>query len=98
MSASGFDFIGRQTNEWACLPAGPLERQFRKGVQWGIGEEVHTEPSRRRGIPFLVGFCFEVASACYPYRCRKTEKVAFSQVRKCYLFFMPEGETGGGFA
>jgi hypothetical protein len=34
---------------WACLPAGPLERQFRRGSRRGIGEEVRTGPSARKG-------------------------------------------------
>lgn len=30
-----------QTSKWAYLPVGPLERQFREGIQGGFWEEVH---------------------------------------------------------
>ena len=33
--------------QWACLPAGPLERQLRKEIQGGFWEEVRNGPSKR---------------------------------------------------
>jgi hypothetical protein len=33
--------------QWAYLPVGPLERQFREGVQGGFWEEVPKNPQER---------------------------------------------------
>jgi hypothetical protein len=40
---------------WAYLPVGPIERQFREGIQGGVWEEVHKWTLKKELKPFLGG-------------------------------------------
>lgn len=56
-------------SDWACLPAGPLERHHEEGGPGGKREEVRDRTCKKGWLPFLVGWQFGEASACYLVRC-----------------------------
>jgi hypothetical protein len=60
---------------WACLPAGPLERQFRRGSRGEFEKRFLLNLQEGVGT-FLGGLYFGEASASYLIRCGSSGKVA----------------------
>ena len=44
-----------QKSEWACLPAGPLERRLKEGGPEGVKRRSPLQDSQRSRVPFLEG-------------------------------------------
>ncbi len=75
------DGAWREMSLWACLPAGPLERHQNGRGPGGVKGGVREWTCKKGLLPFLGGWQFGEASACYLIRCEKPEKVAPVDVR-----------------